>query len=77
MSIYDYVAGLFNAAHTVVHAGMDHAYNVEMSSISALYDNGPSTHCVTGPPITDDTRAEEAYYDAMARDAAGRAGAQE
>ena len=66
MSIFTFVTHTFNIANAVISAGMEAAYHAEMASLSALYDEGPSTWCVSGPPITPEVAMADAYYTAQA-----------
>jgi len=66
MSIYNLIRNTFNVGHAIIHAGMEASHAAEMASISAQYDNGPSTWCVNGPPITPKAAMDDAYYTAQA-----------
>jgi hypothetical protein len=72
LSIYNFITHTFNLAHNIIHAGMEASHAAEMASISAQYDNGPSTWCVNGPPITPQAAMDDAYYTAQANLEAAR-----
>ena len=49
-------------------------YQLTMQAFALGDELHPTTWCESGPPITAEAEVNESYYDAMARDAAKRAG---
>jgi hypothetical protein len=66
MSVFNYITQSFNVAHATLDTMLQDSFAAEMASISALHDHGPSTWCVTSPPITPQISLDNACYTAQA-----------